>query len=238
MHAQDIKKLTKDYKFKIELHAHTTPASPCSDIPPERLVETYTEIGYDGVVLTNHFIDYLIKSDDPKKVSDTYLKDYYETKEAGKKRGLKVYLGMEVRFPECCNDYLVYGIEESDIKEIFSYIHSDYVSFYKAFKNDRNVILQAHPFRKDMVLQNPAYLDGIETFNVHPGHNSRVAVATKYASKHPHFIKTCGTDFHHEGHQGLGSILVKELPEDSFGIAEILKSGDYLFNVAGSIIIP
>ncbi len=238
MNTMDIRKLTEEYKFKIELHAHTNPASPCSDISPERLVEAYTEIGFDGIVLTNHFSDYLLKSDNPKEVSDTYLKDYYEAKEAGEKCGLKVYLGMEVRFPENCNDYLVYGIKESDIKEIFSYIHSDYISFYKAFKNDKNVILQAHPFRKEMVLQNPDYLDGIETFNAHPNHNSKVAAATRYANKHPHFIKTCGTDFHHEGHQGLGATLIKTLPEDSFEIAEILKSGDYLFNIAGSIVIP
>lgn len=238
MNTAEIKKMTEQYKFKIDLHTHTNPASPCSDISPKRLTKAYKELGFDGFVLTNHFIDFLLKSDNPKQVSKTYLKDYYETKEAGEKLGLKVYLGMEVRFPENCNDYLVYGISESDIKEIFSYIHGDYISFYKSFKNDKNVILQAHPFRNNMVLQNPDYLDGIETFNVHPNHNSRVAVATNYAAKHSNFIKTCGTDFHHEGHQGLGATLIKELPEDSFGIAEILKSGDYLFNVAGSIIIP
>ena len=166
------------------------------------------------------------------------MDDYYKTKEIGKKNGLKVYLGMEIRFPENCNDYLIYGIEESDVKELFSYIHSDYISFYKAFKNDKNVILQAHPFRNGIGLQNPDYIDGIETFNVHPGHNSRIAFATQYASKYPHFIKTCGTDFHHEGHQGLGATLTKTLPDNSIGLAEILKSGDYLFNIAGSIVIP
>lgn len=238
MTVEEIKNQTKEYKFKIDLHTHTNPASPCSDISPERLVELYSQIGFDGIVLTNHFIDFLLKSDNPKKVSDTYLKDYYATKNAGEKHGLKVYLGMEVRFPENCNDYLVYGIEESDIKEIFSYIHGDYISFYKGFKNDKNVILQAHPFRNNIILQNPDFLDGIETFNVHPSHNSRVAVAADYANKYPHFIKTCGTDFHHENHQGLGAILTKTLPEDSYGIADILKSGDYLFNIAGNIVIP
>lgn len=238
MDIKEIKNLTKEYKYKIDLHTHTSPASPCSEIKPERMVEAYKEKGFDGIVLTNHFIDFLIKSDDPKTVSQTYLDDYYKTKEIGDKKGVKVYLGMEIRFPENCNDYLIYGIDENDVKELFSYIHGDYISFYKAFKNEKNVILQAHPFRNNMVLQNPDYIDGIETFNVHPNHNSRVGIASQYANKFPHFIKTCGTDFHHEGHQALGATLTKTLPEDSFGIAEILKSGDYLFNVAGSIIIP
>ncbi len=238
MNVNELKNLTKEYKYKIDLHTHTKPVSPCSDITPKRMVEAYKEIGYDGIVITNHFIDFLIKSDDPDTVSQTYLKDYYKTKEIGEKKGLKVYLGMEIRFPENCNDYLIYGIEEKDVKEIFSYIHGDYISFYKAFKNEKNVILQAHPFRNNMVLQNPDYLDGIETFNMHPNHNSRVATATKYANEHPHFIKTCGTDFHHEGHQGCGAILSKTLPEDSHGIAKLLKSGDYLFEVAGNIVLP
>ena len=228
----------KEYKYKIDFHTHTSPVSPCSQITPQRMVAAYKELGFDGIVLTNHFIDFLIKSDDPEVVSQTYLSDYYKTKEIGNKNGLKVYLGMEIRFPENCNDYLIYGIEEKDIKELFSYIHGDYISFYKAFKNDKNVILQAHPFRNGIQLQNPDYIDGIETFNMHPGHNSRIGFACQYGSNYPHFIKTCGTDFHHEGHQGLGATLTKTLPEDSIGIAEILKSGDYLFNVAESIIIP
>lgn len=238
MDIKEIKKLTEEYKYKIEFHAHTKPSSPCSDMTPKMLIERYSNLGFDGVVLTNHFVDFLIKSDNPQVVSDTYLKDYYEAKNEGEKHNLRVYLGMEVRFPENCNDYLIYGIEESNVKEIFSYIHGDYVTFYKAFKNDKNVILQAHPFRNNMVLQNPDYLDGIEVFNMHPNHNGKIALANKYANEHPHFIKTCGTDFHHDGHQGLGATLTKTLPENSYGVAEILKSKDYLFNLAGSIIIP
>ena len=238
MNVKELKSLTKEYKYKIDLHCHTKPASPCSDITPERMIELYKETDYDGIVITNHFIDFILKSDDPETVSQTYLKDYYKTKELGEKQGLKVYLGMEIRFPENCNDYLIYGIKESDVKRLFSYIHGDYISFYKDFKSKDNVIVQAHPFRSNMTLQNPDYLDGIETFNMHPGHNSRIALATKYANEHEGFIKTGGTDFHHEGHQGLGGIFTKTLPEDSLGLAKILQSGDYLLNVAGDIVIP
>ncbi len=238
MNINEIKELTREYKYKIELHAHTRPASPCSDMTPQMLIERYSTLGFDGVALTNHFVDYLITESSSDKASDIYLRDYYETKNCGEKNGIRVYLGMEVRFPESFNDYLIYGIDEGDIKEIFSYIHSDYITFYKGFKNERNVILQAHPYRSGMELQNPDYLDGIETFNMHPGHNSRIGFATRYAEEHGRFIKTCGTDFHHEGHQGLGATLMKKLPCDSFEIAEILKKRDYLFNIAGSIVIP
>ena len=233
-----LKELTKEYKYKIDFHTHTRPASPCSEMTPKMLVERYVKLGFDGIVLTNHFIDFLLKSDNPKKAADIYLKDYYKTKKEGEKHGLKVYLGMEVRFPENYNDYLVYGINENDVEEIFKYIHTDFKTFYKGFKNDKNVILQAHPFRDRMVLQDPEYLDGIEVFNMHPNHNSKIGFAARYANQFSDFIKTCGSDFHHDTHQGVGATLLKEMPEDSVAIGSILKSGDYLFEISGNIIIP
>lgn len=237
MNIEEIKDLTKEYKYKIETHAHTNPASPCSQVSPENVVKLYKQADFDAVVITNHFIDYLLKGT-PKEITNTYLKDYYDAKNAGEKYGIRVILGMEIRFPDTPNDYLVYGIEESEIEKIYSFINTDYISFYKQFKTDKNLILQAHPFRKDMVLQNPDYLDGIEVFNVHPHHNSRIALANKYAKEHPHFVITCGTDFHDEGYEGLGGILSKKLPENSLELAELLKSCDYLYNIAGSIILP
>ena len=128
---------------------------------------------------------------------------------------------MEIRFPQSANDYLVYGFSEDDIDLMFDLSFTDCATFYNEFKNDKNVILQAHPFRDGMVRYDPKYLDGIESFK-----------------KHPHFITTCGTDFHHETHQGLGGILTKTIPTNSYELADILKSRDYLFNVVGSIVIP
>ena len=73
--------------------------------------------------------------------------------------------------------------------------------FSKKYRNDKRLLIQAHPFRNGMTEVPPEYLDGIETFNMHPNHNSRVAVAAKYAKKH-HLIQTVGTDYHHPGHEG------------------------------------
>ena len=42
-------------RFKTELHAHTKPASSCSDILPEELVDIYEKNGYTSVTVTNHF---------------------------------------------------------------------------------------------------------------------------------------------------------------------------------------
>lgn len=227
-----------EYKYKIETHAHTYPMSRCSNFSPEEVIKKYADIGFDAIAITNHFFIRLFENDNKNRVIKRFLDDFYQSKNAAEKHGITAILGMEIRFPENCNDYLIYGIDEEEIGTLYDLTFTDYKTFYESFKNDHNVILQAHPFRKNIVLQDPDLLDGIEVFNMHPGHNSQIGIAAQYALAHPHFIKTCGTDFHHEGHEGVGALLSKTLPKDSLEFAKLLKSRDYLFDISGNIVIP
>ncbi len=227
-----------DYKYKIETHAHTREMSPCAHHSPEKVVKDHSEAGYSAIAITNHFCNYSFFDFDKQGIVDRFLKDYYEAYNTGEKLGINVILGMEIRFPQNINDYLVYGFSEKDIPTLYELALTDSKTFYKEFKNDKNIFLQAHPFRDNMTLENPKIIDGIETFNMHFGQNSRIPKAVQYAKQHPEFITSCGTDYHHESQLGHGGILAKTLPTDSFELAALLKSRDYLFNVAGSIVIP
>ena len=223
----------EEYKFKTELHAHTTPASGCSEITPEHLIEVYKEKGYTSIALTNHFI---VDDADPQEKITKYLDDYYKTIEIGKKEGINIILGSEIRFSENYNDYLIYGILPDDLYDINSLLDKGIDNFYKEYKNDKNIILQAHPFRNGIELANPESIDGIEAFNLHPGHNSRVGFAAQYARKH-NFLITCGTDYHHFGHEGLCGILTKEPITDSHQLAQVLKNKDYIIDISGYKVI-
>ena len=99
------------------------------------------------------------------------------------------------------------------------------------------MILQAHPFRNGMEHVDPALLDGIEAFNMHPGHNSRVAIAAKYAKKEG-LLMTAGTDYHHPGHEGCAAILTREPLKDSHDIVKVLKAKDYILEVGGCVVLP
>lgn len=227
-----------EYKYKYDLHVHTSPASQCGDFEPEEVILKYARIGFDGIVITNHFSrkamgDFTVKDE----YIAFYLNDYLLAKEAGEKHGLGVFLGFEMRFPENDNDYLVYGVDEEDAYRAFDYIDSDYEKFYREFKNENNVIIQAHPFRNSCSLQNLDIIDGIEVFNMHPGHNSRVAVAAKLTHDNPHLLVTGGTDFHHEGHQGMCATCTAEKITDSLGMAKLIKSGDFIFDIWGNKIL-
>ena len=234
----EIKRLS-DYKYKYDLHVHTAPVSPCAEIDAETTVLNYKEIGFTGIVITNHFSRNVFNDSKSKNEwLESYIKDYHDTKKFGEKYGLDVLLGIEIRFPENANDYLVYGVDEQDVMRAYDFLDEDYKNFYKNFKNEKNLIVQAHPFRKGMVLQDISYLDGIETYNLHPHHNSQPAVAVKLASSHPEMIVTGGTDFHHANHQGMCGMCCKERLSSSFELAALLKSRDYLFEVWGNKIVP
>ena len=228
----------KQYPYRIELHAHTTPASSCSNLKPEELVQLYHEKGYDGLVITNHY--------DPDKLSlgkveavAMLLRDFQAAKKAAKKYGMQVYLGTELRFRENMNDYLIYGVDEDLLGIFYDYIPTDVVTFRKEVTLPNSVFLQAHPFRSGMVLCAAELLDGMECLNLHPWHNSAVGLATQYAYQKDLAIKITGSDCHDMGNHGLTALRCKVLPEDSFQLAQILKTGDYVFEIGGaSLWIP
>lgn len=147
---------------------------------------------------------------------------------------MTVALGMEIRFVNdefTVNDYLVYGIDDDDVYRAAEFLDGTYYEFYEGFKNDRNVIVQAHPFRPGITLVDTAYLDGIEVFNLHPHQPSVVGFGARLTSEHKELIATGGTDYHFRGHEGLCLTATKKKINDSFDFANALKSGDYEFKI-------
>ena len=65
------------YKYKIEMHAHSYPASGCSRLSPKEFIRALKSAGYDAVVLTNHFsvVDPFVRSEDDLRVYMQNFKD-------------------------------------------------------------------------------------------------------------------------------------------------------------------
>ena len=228
----DYMRISEEYRYKTELHAHTKPVSLCSEITPEEIVRAYYEYGCDTLTVTNH-----LNPDWTPSRTDEYLSGYYDTKKAAEGTGMNVVLGVEIRFTENANDYLVYGVSFGDIEKMIRLIPYGITEFYKEIKTRENIILQAHPFRNGMTLAPLDSIDGIETFNMHPGHNSRVAVACRYAAEHS-LLVSGGTDYHHPGHHAMCLMRTNERVHDSYDIARILKTKEFLFDLSGALVIP
>ncbi len=233
----DFSRITQIYKYRTELHAHSFPVSSCGRFSPAEVMEIYSNEGCNTVTITNHLKSKQLLKMPADELSEYYLSAYYQAREAAQKYGMNVALGVEIQFAESQNEYLVYGVCPEDMKRIVELLGTDIATFYREFKNDKNVILHAHPFRPNLDPTPVDSVDGIETFNTHPGHNSQIGVATKFAKQHG-FIVSGGSDFHEEGRQATCLMRTKAPITDSYDVAAALKSRDVIFDMNGHIVIP
>ena len=235
-------KLEEAYPYKTELHAHTKPASTCSDVPAEDAVKLYKNLGYDSLTIANHFTyEYFYKrinTHDVKLSVDFYLRDYYRACEAGAKEGLNIILAAELRFNnQNGNDYLLFGIEPENLHDIFPMLQGTEEEFYKNYCDESKLLVQAHPFRNGQIIMKPETVDAYESFNLHPNHNSRPALATRYA-KSAGKIYLAGTDFHEYGHEGLSGIRTKTPLLSSHDVVKAVRENDFIMESDGLLIIP
>ena len=231
----NFKDIITDYPYTSELHAHTNPASFCGDFPANEVVDFYKAAGVNTLAITNHFNSDLTKNNIKENIK-AYLNDYLIAKEAAKD-DINVILGIEIRFDGSNNDYLVFGIEESELEFYAELTPYGIENFYKEAKSNRNIIIQAHPFRKGVTLAPVDSIDGIEAYNLHPNHNQRNALAMQHARKNK-LLVTGGSDFHHVTHHALCLMRTKTELKNSFDVAAAIKSKDVIFDCSGNIIIP
>ncbi|MBO7519442.1 MAG: PHP domain-containing protein [Clostridia bacterium] len=235
--------LLKKYNCRIELHAHSMPVSACCSCPGDKFFELYAENNVNAVCLTNHFTqdNPIFRGKTKKESIDAYLEGYEKLKEEAKPYGIDILLGCEIRFNENSNDYLIYGVNREILEEAYDYFGRGVSEYRKNVPLKSSLFIQAHPFRNNMTLIDAGCLDGIETLNFHPNHNSRNSTAAKYAKENGVEICVGGSDFHEDGHYNAAALLAlaKRVPTDSFDLAGLLKSKDYLFLLGNNhIIIP
>lgn len=215
-------------KYLIEIHAHTSDVSNCADMPAKDAVKLFAENGYNGMVITDHLHSYAIRrflkkrpNGDWDDIIDCLLEGYkIALEEAKKYPGFKVYLGCELRFDEYDNDYLVFGLSEDKLRQMKDVNKLSTLEGIKYVKSFGCTIIQAHPFRDDMAIVEPGYLDGVEVHNGHPNHDSRNDIALAWAEKF-NYIKTSGSDFHGECMPNSG-IYTDELPENEEELRKII----------------
>ncbi len=226
------------YKYRIELHSHSFPASQCSRISPEELVRLCAEAGYDAVTLTNHLYSFMQQEGEcAEKTIERYADDYRRACAEGEHLGIQVYFGIEIRFDDCANDYLVYGADEKTAADILTYLSRGLSELRASYHNDDMLIIQAHPGRDGMIYADPSLIDGIEVINLLSEQKTRNSIAAAFG-RDVNKVLTAGSDLHFAGTHGNGGIYTKILPRNSAELASLLRSGDYLLNMSGLPVIP
>jgi predicted metal-dependent phosphoesterase TrpH len=198
-------------------------------VPAVTGVRLYHEAGYTGIIVTDHYSRRFFKIHPFSKWErriDFFLKGYRSAFAEGERLGMDIQLGMELRFDENPNDYLVYGISEEFLKSHKKLYRLGLKGFRKLIAGSGIVIVQAHPFRTNMVTAAPELIDGVEVYNGNPRHDSANHLAEKYAREHG-LKMLSGSDFHQPVDAGRGGIIVEErIKNGSF--AEAIKNDKIL----------
>ena len=223
-------------QYKTELHAHTAEVSPCADLCGAEVVERFIASGYHSVVITNHYCDYVIDNagDTWEEKIEHYLSGWRAAKDAANGR-INVILGCELRFTENCNDYLIFGMSEEFMRS-HPDLHKMTLKTFSALARENGIlVVQAHPFRYRMTVMPPEYLDGIEAFNGHIGHDSRNFLANAFALRYG-LLRTSGGDFHHPHQPSDVAGILTDAPITSMEqLTEILKNGNYSLICSGPV---
>jgi len=229
-----------EYKYKYELHAHTAECDLCASVSGGDIVQMYHDRGYSGIVITDHYFSMFfqwfeaeLSGASHEKIMDRWLRGYYSAKERGEQLGMTVLAGAEVRFNGQINDYLVYGLEPD-----FFY-HAPLLNTLQGVEQLKSVlptdalIVQAHPFRKDMTVCDPTPLFGIEGYNggTEPRRNQ---MAKMYAGLYNKPL-TSGSDFHHPPALGLGGIATATPVGTAHDLVTTLQGGAYCLIENGDV---
>ena len=178
---------------------HTLPVSRCARYNVRENLEFYKSLGYDGIFITNHFLDGNINIDKSlpyEEKVEFYFSDYHEALALSDEIGIKIFLGVEISYRG--TDFLIYGLDEEwylshpEIMDMKKSEELPYLASHGA------LVVQAHPYRQDRHIDHirlfPHCIEGVETINAcRTELENRMAdiFADSYG-----FVKTAGSDNH------------------------------------------
>ena len=223
--------------LKFETHCHTEEVSACGRVPAAEMVKLYKAAGYSGMCITDHINPWTFPDELKtwEEMSRYFLQGYRNAKAAAGD-DFDVLLGAEFHFHENNNDYLVYGLTEKFVeKELAADILDWGIKCFSDFCRANGLLLiQAHPFRNSMQVNDPALLDGVEVLNCHPRHDSRNFIAEHWANRFG-LLKTSGSDAHQPDDVGTGGIYVSKRLRTIDDLVSEIRGGAKLIRPAGAV---
>ena len=220
-------KPTKKYLY--ETHLHTSPVSRCATATVRESLEAYKSLGYEGVFITNHFIDGNVGCDRSLSYEEKinfYFSACEEGVKIGEEIGIAVFSGVESS--HMGSDFLIYGLDKEWYlahPEIMDMKKSDALTL---MANEGALIIQAHPFREhpstDRISLFPRFVHGTEIYNANQN-EFRNKMAEIYAESYK-LIPFAGSDNHWASMKNLGGMQVDEPIKDEQDFAKRVKSGE------------
>ena len=217
--------------YLYETHLHTYPVSRCGRVTVREALEFYKRADYEGVFITNHFIDGNINISHSLPYEERirfFFSDYEEGVEIGKEIGLSVFCGVEMSYGG--TDFLVYGLDKEwflSHSEIENMKRSEELTF---LSEQGALIIQAHPYREadyiDHIRLFPRHVHGVEIYNA--GNTDLANSMARLYAENYGLLAFAGSDNHKgEGSKMLGGIKTSSPITDEADFIARIKSGDY-----------
>jgi predicted metal-dependent phosphoesterase TrpH len=199
----------------IDLHVHTSDASPCSSAPVDAIIAEAKRIGLDGICLTDHNVVW----------------DLGQVEELRQRHGFLVLRGNEITTDQ--GDVIVFGLYR-DIKGIIA-LEELRAEVSKA----DGFMIAAHPFRgfltfgigqlgltPEKAMKRPLLesADAIEVLN-----SKSTAEENDFAAKVARRLRlpaTGGSDAHEVSEVGIYATRFHRIIKDERGLIEALRTGD------------
>lgn len=210
----------------VETHFHTSETSPCSHVSAAEGIRLYAELGYQAVIVTDHFQTGWFERRPEAGWADrvhAWLKGYAAAREAGERLGVRVMLGMEYTLPGTRDDILVYGLTAERMLAHPDMHRLGPAGLRRLAQEESLLLLQAHPFRSYVSQVHSDLVDGLEVFNGNPRHLSDNDRAARLAQERG-WVAISGSDFHQREDAGRGGIRMPVLPDDAVAFAQWLRT--------------
>ena len=190
--------------YKYETHLHTFPVSRCAVADVRENLEFYKEMRYDGVFITNHFLDGNINIDRNMPYEEKirfYFSDYEESVKIGREIGIKVFCGVELSYYG--TDFLIYGLDKAWYLKNPQIMEMEKTEELRFMMESGALVIQAHPYREapyiDHIRLFPRCVHGVEVING-CGTDFVNHMAKLYAENYG-LIESAGSDNHKAGNQ-------------------------------------
>lgn len=210
-----------------ETHLHTCQASACGVSPGADYISFYQDLGYDGIIVTDHFFNGNCSVPLPLPWServDLFCRGYEDALEEGAKHGFKVFFGWESCYK--WDEYLVYGLDKDWLLAHPEVMNWNQKEQYDNIREAGGLVIQAHPFRErkymwDINLNEPL-CDGWEVANL--GNPSWQDIpAYRYAREHGIYM-SAGSDIHKVDQFGVGKAFGMEFDEPLNSIEDYVSA--------------
>ncbi|MDD4698638.1 MAG: PHP domain-containing protein [Oscillospiraceae bacterium] len=215
--------------FKYETHAHTSEVSKCSKINAAELVQFYKNCGYDGICITDHFLNG--NTTVPRDLEwaeriKLFCRGFENAYAEGKKLGISVFFGWEYSYRG--TDFLTYGLSKEwllEHPEIIDISTNEYCDLVRA---NGGFIVHAHPFREasyiSMIRLLPRKVDAVEVINA-----CRLDFENKLANEYANnynLLKSAGTDNHIGRCEKLSGIQLSKRLNSVDDMISAIKNGE------------